>query len=42
MYGSQQVLVAQNPELIAILTFLWEQSHKLTNKGIYYARQYVF
>ncbi|NES72673.1 MAG: transposase, partial [Okeania sp. SIO2D1] len=42
MYSCQQVLVAQNSELIAILTFLCEQSHKLTNMGIYYARQLYF
>ncbi|WP_293084911.1 transposase [Okeania sp. SIO3B5] len=42
MYCCQQVLVGKNPELIAILTFLCEQSHKLTNMGIYYARQLYF
>ncbi|GFZ97111.1 hypothetical protein [Okeania sp. KiyG1] len=42
MYSCQQVLVAQNSELIAILTFLCEQSHKLTNMGIYYVRQLYF
>ncbi|MDY7009059.1 MAG: transposase, partial [Cyanobacteriota bacterium] len=42
MYSCQQVLVGKNPELIAILTFLCEQSHKLTNMGIYYARQLYF
>ncbi|NET45527.1 hypothetical protein [Okeania sp. SIO2B3] len=42
MYSCQQVLVAQNSELIAILTFLCEQSHKLTNMGIYYSRQLFF
>ena len=42
MYCCQQVLVGKNPELISILTFLCEQSHKLTNMGIYYARQLYF
>ncbi|MGB3510391.1 MAG: transposase [Microcoleaceae cyanobacterium] len=42
MYSCQQVLVGKNSELIPILTFLCEQSHKLTNMGIYYARQLYF
>ena len=42
MYCCQQVLVNKNSELIDILTFLCEQSHKLTNMGIYYARQLYF
>lgn len=42
MYGCQQVKVSQNNDLINILTFLCEESHKLTNMGIYYARQLYF
>ena len=42
MYGCQQVLVSPDKDLIAILTFLCEESHKLTNMGIYYARQLYF
>jgi len=42
MYGCQQILVNKNNELINILTFLCEESHKLTNMGIYYARQLYF
>ncbi len=42
MYGCQQVLVSQDKDLINILTFLCEESHKLTNMGIYYARQLYF
>ncbi|GGA38210.1 hypothetical protein [Okeania sp. KiyG1] len=42
MYSCQQVLVSKNPDIIAILTFLFEQSHKLTNMGIYYGRQLYF
>ncbi len=42
MYGCQQVLISQDKDLINILTFLCEESHKLTNMGIYYARQLYF
>ena len=42
MYGCQQVLVSQDNDLINIITFLCEESHKLTNMGIYYARQLHF
>ena len=42
MYGCQQVLVKQNKDLLAILEFLCSESHKLTNMGIYYARQLYF
>ncbi|NEQ35627.1 MAG: IS200/IS605 family element transposase accessory protein TnpB [Okeania sp. SIO3I5] len=42
MYGCQQLKVSKNSHLIPILTFLCEQSHKLTNMGIYYARQLFF
>ena len=42
MYGCQQVLVSQDKDLINILTFLCKESHKLTNMGIYYARQLYF
>ena len=42
MYGCQQVKVSQNKDLINILTFLCQESHKLTNMGIYYARQLYF
>ena len=42
MYSCQQVLVSQRHDLINILTFLCEESHKLTNMGIYYARQLYF
>lgn len=42
MYGCQQVLIKKDNELINILTFLCEESHKLTNMGIYYARQLYF
>lgn len=42
MYGCQQVLVSPDKDLINILKFLCEESHKLTNMGIYYARQLYF
>ena len=42
MYGCQQILASQDKDLINILTFLCEESHKLTNMGIYYARQLCF
>ena len=42
MYGCQQVLANQDNNLINVLTFLCEESHKLTNMGIYYARQLYF
>ena len=42
MYSCQQVLVDRNNDLINILTFLCEESHKLTNMGIYLARQLYF
>ncbi len=42
MYGCQQVLISQKSDLANILTFLCEEAHKLTNMGIYYARQLYF
>ncbi len=42
MYASQQVLVSQNIELIAILTFLCQQSHKLTNREYIMVSNYFF
>ncbi|MGK7893963.1 MAG: RNA-guided endonuclease InsQ/TnpB family protein [Xenococcus sp. (in: cyanobacteria)] len=42
MYGCQQILANKDKDLINILTFLCEESHKLTNMGIYYARQLYF
>ncbi len=42
MYGCQQTLVNPNSDLINILIFLGKEAHKLTNMGIYYARQLYF
>ena len=42
MYGCQQNLINPNDEFKAILEFICSESHKLTNCGIYYARQLFF
>ena len=42
MCACQQVLVNRNSDLISILTFLCEESHKLTNMGLYLVRQLYF
>jgi putative transposase len=42
MYGCQQVLINPYKDLKAILQFICEESNKLTNCGIYYARQLYF
>jgi len=42
MYGCQQNLINPNNELKAVLEFICSESHKLTNCGIYYARQLYF
>jgi IS605 OrfB family transposase len=42
MYGCQQNLINPNTELRAVLEFICSESHKLTNCGIYYARQLYF
>ncbi|AOY84486.2 transposase [Moorena producens JHB] len=42
VYGCQQVLLSPDRELSAILNFLCIQSHRLTNMGIYFARQIYF
>ena len=41
-YGCQQNLISPDPELAAILEFICSESNKLTNSGIYYARQLFF
>jgi lycopene cyclase CruP len=41
-YGCQQVLIKPDKELRAILEFVCEESNKLANCGIYYARQLYF
>lgn len=42
MYGCQQVLLKPDTELAAILEFICSEANKLTNCGIYYARQIWF
>lgn len=42
MYGCQQNLISPDNPLKAILEFICSESHKLTNCGIYYARQIHF
>ena len=42
MFGCQQNLISPDRELKAILEFLCSESSKLTNCGIYYARQMYF
>ena len=42
MYGCLQILVRRNLDLINLFTFLCSEAHKLTNMGIYYARQLYF
>ena len=42
MLGCQQNLISPNNDLKAILEFLCSESSKLTNCGIYYARQMYF
>ncbi len=42
MFGCQQNLISPDNDLKAILEFLCSESRKLTNCGIYYARQMYF
>ena len=42
MFGCQQNLISPDKYLKAILEFLCSKSSKLTNCGIYYARQMYF
>ncbi|MDJ0675841.1 MAG: transposase [Calothrix sp. MO_167.B42] len=42
LYGCQQNLINPDSELKAILEFICSESNKLTNCGIYYARQLFF
>ena len=42
MYGCQQVLISPDIEVKAILEFICSSANKLTNCGVYYARQLYF
>lgn len=41
-YGCQQVLIHPTKELLAILEYVSREANKLSNCGIYYARQLFF
>jgi putative transposase len=41
-YGCQQILISPDKELKAVLEFVCEESNKLANCGVYYARQLYF
>jgi len=42
MYGCQQILITPNSELKAILEYIGTEANKLSNCGLYYARQMYF
>ncbi|ATS17718.1 transposase [Parathermosynechococcus lividus PCC 6715] len=42
MFGCQQVLLNPNNELKGVMEFVCSEANKLTNQGIYYARQLHF
>ncbi|WP_009632232.1 RNA-guided endonuclease InsQ/TnpB family protein [Synechocystis sp. PCC 7509] len=42
MYGCQQTLISHNNELKAILKYVCAEANKLSNCGLYYARQMYF
>lgn len=42
MYGCQQVLISPDKELKAVLEYVCSEAKKLSNCGIYYARQLFF
>ena len=42
MYGCQQILLHPPPQTLAVLEFICSEVNKLTNCGIYYARQLYF
>jgi lycopene cyclase CruP len=42
MYGCQQTLINPNSELKAILEYIGTEANKLSNCGLYYARQMYF
>jgi len=42
MYGCQQTLISPNSELKAILSYVCTEANKLSNCGLYYARQMYF
>ncbi|MGK7929206.1 MAG: RNA-guided endonuclease InsQ/TnpB family protein [Spirulina sp.] len=42
MYGCQQHLIKDSPEIMAFLEYICSEANKLTNCGIYYCRQMLF
>lgn len=42
MYGCQQHLIKESPEVMAFLEYICSEANKLTNCGIYYCRQMLF
>lgn len=42
LYGCQQILISPNDELKGILEYICEEARKLSDCGIYYARQMFF
>ncbi|WP_210407458.1 hypothetical protein [Hydrocoleum sp. CS-953] len=42
MYGCQQNLIKESPDVMAILEYICPEANKLTNCGIYYCRQMLF
>jgi len=42
VYGCQQVLIKADSETLAVLEYLCSEANKLTNCGLYYARQMFF
>ncbi|NET17710.1 MAG: transposase, partial [Okeania sp. SIO1H6] len=42
MYGCQQNLIKESPDVTAILEYICSEANKLTNCGIYYCRQMLF
>ncbi|NES06108.1 MAG: transposase [Okeania sp. SIO2F4] len=42
MYGCQQHLIQEAPEIMAILEYICLEANRLTNCGIYYCRQMLF
>ncbi len=42
MYGCQQHLIKDSPEVMAFLEYICSEANKLTNCGIYYCRQMLF
>lgn len=42
MYGCQQHLIKESPEIMAFLEYICSEANKLTNCGIYYCRQMLF